>query len=77
MSAHHNGQPCGTLGAYRRHLRRGERPCPQCAEAARQDSYTRRGVRSARTEDRREIRNGLPEFVPYVYRGTGEDQLTP
>ena len=22
-----------------------------------------------------EIRNGLPDFVPYVYRGTGNDQL--
>jgi hypothetical protein len=22
-------------------------------------------------------RNGLPEFRPYVYRGTGEDTLTP
>jgi hypothetical protein len=23
------------------------------------------------------VRNGLPEFIPYVYRGTGEDTLTP
>lgn len=23
------------------------------------------------------VRNGMPEFVPYVYRGTGEDTLTP
>jgi len=25
----------------------------------------------------RPLRNGLPEFRPYVYRGTGYDQLTP
>jgi len=25
----------------------------------------------------RPVRNGLPEFRPYVYRGTGVDQLTP
>lgn len=25
---------CGTAAAYRRHLRRGETPCPACADAA-------------------------------------------
>ena len=28
-------QPCGTVAAYRRHLRAGERPCEPCAEANR------------------------------------------
>jgi hypothetical protein len=28
-------QPCGTWGAYRRHLRAGETPCESCREAAR------------------------------------------
>lgn len=26
-------QPCGTNAAYARHLRRGERPCPECCAA--------------------------------------------
>lgn len=29
-------QPCGTPAAYRRHLRRGEDPCPLCRVANRQ-----------------------------------------
>ena len=27
-------QPCGTLGAYRRHFRNGEDPCPPCRAAS-------------------------------------------
>ncbi|GHH29989.1 hypothetical protein Srubr_02090 [Streptomyces rubradiris] len=36
--------PCGTDGAYQRHLRKGEEPCQACrdAHAAKQRSYTRR-----------------------------------
>ena len=26
-------KPCGTAAAYRRHLRRGERPCEPCRQA--------------------------------------------
>lgn len=29
-------QPCGTTGAYRRHLKRGERPCEPCTTANRE-----------------------------------------
>ena len=29
-------QPCGTFAAYKRHLKRGERPCGACAEANRE-----------------------------------------
>ena len=28
-----NLEPCGTLAAYRRHSRRGEKPCDACREA--------------------------------------------
>ena len=28
-------QPCGTYAAYRRHIRRGEQPCPECLAARR------------------------------------------
>jgi len=37
-------QPCGTVAAYRRHVRAGEPPCQPCrdAEAARQRELYRR-----------------------------------
>ena len=34
-------RPCGTLAAYRRHLRRGETPCAACAAANRDDIRNR------------------------------------
>lgn len=33
--------PCGTIGGYRAHLRRGEETCPACRDAIRQDSALR------------------------------------
>ena len=38
--------PCGTRGAYRRHLRRQETPCDECAEA------NRRATKAARQRAR-------------------------
>lgn len=35
-------QPCGTTGAYRRHLKNGEDPCEECKAAATQDARERR-----------------------------------
>jgi hypothetical protein len=68
-------QPCGTLAAVRRHYRRGEPVCADCRQAER--LAHRKDMRPPLGADWRPVRNGLPEFVPYVYRGTGEDQLTP
>lgn len=37
-------RPCGTDAAYRRHIRHGEKPCPQCVTAhntARQETRQR------------------------------------
>ena len=70
---------CGTPAAARRHYRRGDKPlidyCQTCAQAARLHWAERQGTAAGNlSPDRREIRNGLP-FVPYVYRGTGEDQM--
>ena len=70
-------KPCGTPAAYRRHLRRHEQPCFACRQANAIEHAGRQGSEpSALTEDRREIRNGLPEFRPYVYRGSGADAYT-
>lgn len=69
--------PCGTSAAVRRHHRRGEPLCEACAAEQRRVGAERKGCASGNhTPDLREIRNGLPEFVPYVYRGTGYDTLT-
>ncbi len=70
MSAPEPWQPCGTPAAARRHYRRGEPLCEACAQAARRK---RSGGRAgSQVADFREVRNGLPEFRPYVYRGAGE-----
>lgn len=34
-------RPCGTEAAYRRHYRRGEKPCAACREANRRASQAR------------------------------------
>lgn len=73
-------KPCGTPAALRRHYKRKEPVCDLCAEARKRQTaadYARRSGRWAPSSgpDRREIRNGLPEFRPYVYRGTGYDVL--
>jgi hypothetical protein len=49
--------------------------CAACRQAER--LAQRKDMRPQQVTDWRLPRNGLPEFVPYVYRGTGEDQLTP
>lgn len=41
-------RPCGTDAAYRRHVRHGEKPCPQCVtahNAARQETRQRAAQR--------------------------------
>ena len=62
--------PCGTAAAYRRHFRAGEKACQACRDA----ESLRRG-HIPREPDRRQLRNGMPAFKPYVYRGRGYDQL--
>jgi hypothetical protein len=73
----------GTEAALRGHYRRGEKPiagwCQACAAYGRRRWAERQGRARAAgvlSPDRREVRNGLPEFRPYVYRGTGADVLT-
>jgi hypothetical protein len=69
-------KPCGTAAAAQRHQYRHEPLCGPCAEAERRRDADRKGCQaSTRVPEFREIRNGLP-FVPYVYRGTGQDVLT-
>ena len=41
--------PCGTYGAYQRHLRRYEDVCPACKEASR--AYIREYRRASRAKD--------------------------
>jgi hypothetical protein len=38
-------EPCGTLAAYRRHLRHDEKPCGACARANRLAAAERRAAR--------------------------------
>lgn len=40
-------KPCGTLAAYRRHQRRGETPCAECAAANRDDVRARAAAAAA------------------------------
>lgn len=69
--------PCGTASAARRHAKRGEELDEACKAARRLQTAERRDQNAgALTADRREFRNGLPEFVAYRYRGTGQDTLT-
>lgn len=69
--------PCGTASAARRHAKRGEELDEACKAARRlQKSERAGGIAGGLSADTREIRNGLPEFVAYQYRGTGQDTLT-
>ena len=69
--------PCGTAAAARRHGKHGEPLDEACKTAQRlQKSERAGGVAGGLSADKREIRNGLPEFVGYRYRGTGQDTLT-
>jgi hypothetical protein len=42
-----NLEPCGTLAAYRRHSRRGEKPCEACRQARNAAGRARRRARAA------------------------------
>ncbi len=48
--------PCGTLAAYRRHLRAGEKPCTACRQA-------NRDVKRAQADQRRRIAPPAPQDV--------------
>lgn len=37
-------KPCGTTAAYRRHLRKGQRPCKACMAAARDEKRAQRAA---------------------------------
>jgi hypothetical protein len=71
----HRLAPCGTPAAARRHWRRGEPLDEACRQADRNRGARCRGYAFGNTQvpDRREKRNGLPEFRPYTYQGTGRD----
>jgi hypothetical protein len=38
-------KPCGTMAAYTRHRRHGEKPCESCRQAAARDWQDRRAAR--------------------------------
>jgi hypothetical protein len=69
---------CGTDAGYQRHRRHGEQPCYPCLQAQARRNAERKGSEytGPQIPDPRRTRNGLPEFRPYVYRGTGADILT-
>lgn len=71
-------QPCGTEAAYLRHRRHGEQACYPCMQANARAGQDKRGgdYRGPLIPDPRQVRNGLPEPMPYVYRGTGADAFT-
>jgi hypothetical protein len=60
-----NLEPCGTLAAYRRHSRRGEKPCEACRQARNADGQARRRARAeafwrALAEDDYRASAGMP-----------------
>ena len=60
-----NLEPCGTLAAYRRHSRAGEKPCEACRRARNADSQARRRARAeaywrALAEDDYRASAGMP-----------------
>jgi hypothetical protein len=68
----------GTPAAARAHYRAGEKPCAACRLA--NNDYKAKDVtgRKLRQEfDPRPVRNGMPEFRPYVYRGRVRDLAEP
>lgn len=57
-------KPCGTVAAYKRHLRAGEQPCADCLEAKRTE------VAASRAEDR------IPDVpVPVQSTSPGAEDL--
>ena len=62
-----NLEPCGTLAAYRRHSRAGEKPCEACRETRNADSQARRRAKAeafwrAQAEDDYRAAVGLPSL---------------
>jgi hypothetical protein len=57
---HSEPQPCGTVGAYSRHRRNGERPCEACRAAVR--AYNREYE-----QRRRELPPAPPVEVPTTW----------
>jgi hypothetical protein len=60
-----NLEPCGTLAAYRRHSRRGEKPCEACRVARNADGQARRRAKAEafwrlQAEDACRASAGLP-----------------
>jgi hypothetical protein len=48
-------KPCGTLAAYRRHQRRGEKSCKTCRQAVARDWRDRRAAGKISTRQPRHI----------------------
>ena len=62
-----NLEPCGTLAAYRRHSRSGEKPCEACRGARNADGQARRRAKAEafwreRAEDDYRASVGLPSL---------------
>ena len=62
-----NLEPCGTLAAYRRHSRAGEKPCEACRVRRNADSQARRRAKAeafwrAQAEDDYRASAGLPSL---------------
>lgn len=76
MGLHNWGAEHGTRSGLEAHRRRGDTPCASCRYGARRELALIRqekdGVSPANWSDimdPRPIRNGLPDFVPYRWRG--------
>jgi hypothetical protein len=65
-------RPCGTLAAYRRHLRHSEKPCEPCAQANRRDWADRRARNRRRLPDQQAPRpdQGRPVVTARPWQGT-------
>ena len=69
---------CGTEAGHQLHVRRKERVCYSCMQGHDRYRADLRGYESTgpKVPDPRQVRNSLPPFRPYVYRGTGADAYT-
>lgn len=65
--------PVDATAAIRITLEPGSRDLAAAKRRNRAGTGSGRGARALPVE----VRNGLPAFKPYVYRGTGTDTLTP
>ena len=59
-------KPCGTVAAYRRHLRNGETPCDECKRAVREHEQARRAAK--RAEAVQTAREAVPEPTDEIDR---------